>query len=375
LEPNVPPAALDPAIREMAVTDPIGWYEAESDALLAAVRQAYDWELDELCTGLAHVVSPYLEMRTPIDVWRSVTELASRAADRAADTRLRALVALHCSRADEHHAIYSAAGHAKDALALFERLDDDLGTAHALNRLTYLHGYLGRLLDAQATAERAIALADQVGSQWCRARALQHLGTIAWEYNRLDEAERHLTESISLYGECGGASSQAHAMKALGRVYVSGGNAAGAIRELTAVLSVYRELRNPVAEVLALAHLTEAHLMNGQDAEAAADAEEALAIAASIETPFITATALSAMAVVHRSAGRLAAAADCLTRAVEAFRYNSERWAGKTLLVLGDVRQAQGDHAAARAAWQEASTMLHVTAHPSAAEADARLSA
>jgi DNA-binding SARP family transcriptional activator/tetratricopeptide (TPR) repeat protein len=376
LEPTVPTAPpLDPAIRDMAVDDPIGWYEAESDALLAAVRQAYDCELDELCTGLAHIVSPYLEMRTPVDVWRTVTELASRAADRAADTRMRALVALHCSRADEHHAIYSAAGHAKDALALFERLDDDLGTAHALNRLTYLHGYLGRLSEAQATAERAIALADQVGSQWCRARALQHLGTIAWEYDRLDDAERYLTESIGLYGECGGPSSQAHAMKALGRVYVSGGNAAGAIRQLTAALSVYRELHNPVAEVLALANLTEAHLANCQQAEAAGAAEEALAIAASIETPFIVATALSAMAVVHRGAGRLAAAAECLTRAVEAFRYNSERWAGKTLLVLGDVRQAQGDLAGARAAWQEASAMLHVTAHPSAADADDRLTA
>jgi DNA-binding SARP family transcriptional activator/tetratricopeptide (TPR) repeat protein len=375
LEREVPAAApLDPTIRAMAVTDPLGWYEAESDALLAAVRQAYDWELDELCTGLAHVVSPYLEMRTPVDVWRSVTDLASRAADRAADTRLRALAALHCSRADEHHAIYSAAGHAKDALALFERLDDDLGTAHALNRLTYLNGYLGRVTDAQATAERALALADQVGSQWCRARALQHLGTIAWEYGRLDESERHLTEAISLYGECGGPSSQAHAMKALGRVYVSGGDAPGAIRQLTAALSVYRELRNPIGEVLALADLTKAHQANGQAAEAAADAEEALTLAASIDTPFTMATALSAVALVHQGAGRLAAAADCLTRAVDGFRYNSERWAAKALLALGDIRQAQGDHAAAHAAWQEASRTLHATTHPIAADADARLS-
>jgi tetratricopeptide (TPR) repeat protein len=144
---------------------------------------------------------------------------------------------------------------------------------------------------------------------------------------------------------------------------------------MTAVLSVYRELRNPVAEVLALASLTEAHQANGHGAEAAAAAEGALAIAASIETPFIMATALNALAVVHRGAGRLAAAADCLTRAVEGFRYNSERWAGKTLLELGDVRQAQGDLAGARAAWQEASAMLHATAHPSAADADARLAA
>jgi tetratricopeptide (TPR) repeat protein len=144
---------------------------------------------------------------------------------------------------------------------------------------------------------------------------------------------------------------------------------------LTAVLSVYRELRNPVAEVLALANLTEAYQANGHDAQAAAHAEQAVAIAASIETPFIMATALSALAVAHRGAGRLAAAADCLTRAVEAFRSNSERWAGKTLLVLGDVRQAQGDLAGARAAWQEASAMLHRTAHPSAADADARLTA
>ena len=376
LEPRVPAdPPLEPTILAMAIRDPIGWYEAECDALLAAARQAFDRELDELCTGLAHVISPYLEMRTTVDVWRSVTDLASRSADRCADTRLRALAALHRSRADEHRDIHSAAGHARDAVVLFERLDDDLGTAHALNRLTYLNGYLGRLAEAQATAERALALADQLGSQWCRARALQHLGTIAWEYGRLDESERHLTEAISLYGESGGPSSPVHAMKALSRTYLAGGNAIGAIRQLVAALALYRELRSPLGEVLALAHLAEARQANGQADEAVAAAEAALAIAVSIDSPFPTGFALSAQAVVHQAAGQLAAAADCLTRAVDAFRSNSERWAGKALLALGDVRHAQGDPDAARAAWQEASRTLHMITHPEAADADARLAA
>jgi DNA-binding SARP family transcriptional activator/tetratricopeptide (TPR) repeat protein len=371
---TVPP--LDPTIRAMALNNPIGWYEAERDALLAAVRQAYALGLDDLCTGLAHVVNPYLEMRSPVGVWRSVTMLAHRAANRTADPWLRALTALHCSRAEEYHAVHSAVGHVEYALTVFEQLGDDLGTAHALNRLTFIRGgYLGQLAQSQAAAERALAVADRVGSPWCRARALQHLGLIALEQGRLGEAERRLTEAIGLYGDHGSPSSQAHAMKSLGAVYLSGGDVDEAIRQLTAALAVYRELRYPVGEAVALAKLAEARQANGQTAEAAADAEQAVALAVPLGLPVITGSALAALAVVHRGGGRLADAAHCLTQAVDRVRDRGDRLAGTTLLELGDVRLALGEQLAARAAWQEASTLLHRIRHPRAADADARLAA
>ncbi|MFE9691351.1 BTAD domain-containing putative transcriptional regulator [Micromonospora sp. NPDC005806] len=376
LEPAITGTALlDPAVGSATATDPVGWYEAESESLLAAVRQAYDLGLDELCGALTHVLGPFLEMRGAVDAWRSINALAEAAADRAGDRRMKALAMLYRSRADEYRAVPDAARCAETAAALFEALDDDRGQAHALNRLTYLQGYLGHLPQARHAAERALVLAERVGSLWCTARARQHLGAIEREHGRLREAEQQLRRALDLYTVCDSRSSQADVMNGLARVYHDAGRIEDAIELLTATLSIFRELRDPYGEVITLYRFAGIYLSAGRDPEAVVAAEQALAIAEAMRYSTGTVEALTVLASVRRRAGRLAAAADLLTSAISVGRNEGERWLGKTLLTLGDVREEQGDHDGALAAWGEAADLLHGVAHPSARDADSRLAA
>jgi DNA-binding SARP family transcriptional activator/tetratricopeptide (TPR) repeat protein len=366
---------LDPAAWAAAATDPLGWYEAESDAVLAGVQQAFDLGLDELCTALVHVVGPFLEMRGLMSGWARATELAVRAAHRAGDPRLEALAALYRSRAEEAHAVHRAVESAQVALELFERLGDDSGTAHALNRLSYLYGHQGQLVSARHAAERALDMAGQVGSVWCRARALHHLGVIEREHSRIAESERHLVDAVRLYELCECPSSQADAMKALARTCLAGGHIERATRLLSLALSFYRQQRDPVRESLAMTRLAEAYEAGGRSADAIASAQQALAVATAAGHCAGAGAALSALARLHQGAGRLAEAEDCLGQALMAWRDNGDRWTGTVQLGLGDVRELRGDHEGAVAAWREASLLLHAVAHPSAEEADARLAA
>ncbi|MCW3815595.1 tetratricopeptide repeat protein [Micromonospora sp. DR5-3] len=366
---------LDPGVPSAAATDPVRWYEAESESLLAGVRQAYHLGLDELCGALAHVLGPFLEMRGAVDVWRSINSLAEAAAERAGDRRMTALAMLYRSRADEYLAVPDAARCAERAAELFEALDDDCGQAHALNRLTYLRGFLGHLPQARQAAERALVLAERVGSLWCAARARQHLGAIEREHGRLREAEEQLRRALDLYTACDSRSSQADAMNGLARVYHDAGRFADAIELLTTTLSIFRELRDPYGEVITLYRFAGIYLAAGRDAEAVVAAEQALAIAEAIRYPTAAAEALSVLAAARRRAGRLAAAADLLAAAISVGRNEGERWLGRTLLMLGDIRDEQGDHDGALAAWREAADLLHGVAHPSARDADSRLAA
>ncbi|MFG2057047.1 BTAD domain-containing putative transcriptional regulator [Micromonospora sp. NPDC048930] len=376
LEPAITGTALlDPTVRSAAASDPVSWYEAESESLLAGVRQAYDLGLDELCGALTHVLGPFLEMRGAVDAWRSVNALAEAAAERAGDRRMTALAMLYRSRADEYRALPDAARCAETAAELFAALDDDCGQAHALNRLTYLQGYLGHLPQARESAERALVLAERVGSLWCTARARQHLGAIEREHGRLREAEQQLRRALDLYTACDSRSSQADVMNGLARVYHDAGRFADAIELLTTTLSIFRELRDPYGEVITLYRFAGIHLAAGRDAEAVVAAEQALAIAEAMRYATGTVEALTVLASVRRRAGRLAAAAELLTSAISVGRNEGERWLGKTLLTLGDVREEQGDHDGALAAWREAADLLHGVAHPSARDADSRLAA
>ncbi|MFD2766533.1 AfsR/SARP family transcriptional regulator [Micromonospora eburnea] len=366
---------LDPAARSAATADPVGWYEAESESLLAGVRQAYQLGLDELCGALTHVLGPFLEMRGAVDVWRSINSLAEAAAERAGDRRMMALAMLYRSRADEYLAVPEVARYAERAAELFETLDDDCGQAHALNRLTYLRGYQGHLPQARQAAERALVLAERVGSLWCAARARQHLGAIEREHGRLREAEEQLWRALDLYTACDSRSSQADAMNGLARVYHDQGRFTDAIELLTTTLSIFRELRDPYGEVITLYRFAGTYLAAGRDAEAVVAAEQVLAIAEAISYSTAAAEALSVLAAARRRAGRLAAAADLLTAAISVGRNEGERWLGRALLTLGDIREEQGDHDGALTAWREAADLLHGVAHPSARDADSRLAA
>jgi tetratricopeptide (TPR) repeat protein len=127
--------------------------------------------------------------------------------------------------------------------------------------------------------------------------------------------------------------------------------------------------------VITLYRFAGIYLAAGRDAEAVVAAEQALAIAEAMRYSTAAAEALSVLAAAHRRAGRRAAAADLLAEAISVGRNEGERWLGKTLLTLGDIREEQGDHDGALAAWREAADLLHGVAHPSARDADSRLAA
>jgi DNA-binding SARP family transcriptional activator/Tfp pilus assembly protein PilF len=259
--PDVPPPR--PGVIPVDITDPdeaMKWFTAEHAVLVAAVRQAHEYRLDECCWQLAWAVTTYLDRQAHWRDLAAVQRAAIASAERAGDRLGEAVSHRGIARAWERLDRYDdAERHLLLALARFEELGDKAGQAYAHRSLASMGEALGRYAEALDHALRALEL---YRAEDHRAGMADALNAVGWFHCRVGDHEQGLArcrEALALYEELGDLGGRAQTWDSLGYAYHNLGDQAEAVRCYEEALALFRELRDRFDEASTLIRLGDAY--------------------------------------------------------------------------------------------------------------------
>jgi tetratricopeptide (TPR) repeat protein len=105
----------------------------------------------------------------------------------------------HLSNVNRLQSLYEAGiRQAKEALEIFERIDDTTGQAHSLNELAWLLSADGQLSAAEKAATRAIDLISETGQQFLACSLHRVLGQIHKHAGEEEKAVHHLQTALGI---------------------------------------------------------------------------------------------------------------------------------------------------------------------------------
>ncbi|MEU5693379.1 BTAD domain-containing putative transcriptional regulator [Actinosynnema sp. NPDC020468] len=264
---------------EQVAAEPMEWLDGEQANLGAAVAQAAEAGLDELCWDLAVTSVTLYEARGYLDDWERTHQQALAAVRAAGNTRgiaavLGSLGTLHVNRG--HQARSEAA--LKAALELFGQLDDPRGLALCRRDLGLLARRAGD--DDQALVLYADALRDfdRAEDVVGRAIVLTQRADVLSRHGHHDQVRAQLAEAMEICRSVGYVGGVTHTLRRMGQVQVRAGEHRQAARTLRRVLDMVRESRDVIGEGHLLRDLGDVAVALGRDTEARDYFEQALVV-------------------------------------------------------------------------------------------------
>jgi ATP/maltotriose-dependent transcriptional regulator MalT len=92
---------------------------------------------------------------------------------------------------------------AEESLALYQELDDPVGTATGLYLLGYIARIRSQFAQAQAHLEEAAARFQTLGDRWRQGQCFTECARVAIEQGQYEQAQARISESLLLYQELG----------------------------------------------------------------------------------------------------------------------------------------------------------------------------
>jgi DNA-binding SARP family transcriptional activator/tetratricopeptide (TPR) repeat protein len=245
--------------------DPLGWFEAERASLVAAVQQAYDAGLWEVCWRPAESLAGFFQDRAHWDDWQHTHSLALAAARRAGDRDAEARVLgslgdLHTDRQRIDEAVCCL----EQSLAVFREAGNRRGELHCRLSLGNIDLRQGRFADATARLEPTLARCRELGWRGGQARVLYDLGDVHRDQGRLEEAIACLEEGLTLMRAVGDRAWEAPILQSLGLAHSTQGRLGEAIACLNQSLTVARAGGDRHGEAYVLQSLGEVHYKQGR---------------------------------------------------------------------------------------------------------------
>lgn len=343
-----------------ALSDPLGWFDAEYPSLIAAVIQARDYQLDEYAWDLAGCMEKYFELRRLYDRWRQLNEdvraLCRETGNRRGEAvMLRGLIEVTTWSpwSPPENAMSALAEHARELLYLFEQVGDRAGMADACVQLTWGLIALGRGDEALATAHRALDLASSVGHLGGQARA-HHVMAVAYGEARIDLALEHLRAALHAARQLGNRRFEVTVMQFLGASLFLSGDADAGEKLLVETTEMARADQDEYLEAFSLLYLGKLYAEHGSP-KAAETAEAIVSLSRRNRLPHHLADGLKLNAEIALAEGRTDAALAYVEESVEIWR--SRGWLAflaEGLTAMGRVQAAVGDPTAAGHSWAEA---------------------
>jgi tetratricopeptide (TPR) repeat protein/transcriptional regulator with XRE-family HTH domain len=344
-----------PQMTAAVATDPLGWFEAERAALIAAVQQASAIRLDELAWDLAGCLARFLFTRNYYDDWRRTQEAGVTAARRAGNRRGQAYALLTLGELHAHHdRLNDALACLQESLALFVELGDQHGQASTLENVGSIQRLLGDHELAADCFERALTIFAAVDDRVGAAGVMVALAAMYLDQGHPD-ARTYLERALAVFSEIGDRHTGAQVLRKLAWYHERHGELDRAADQLTQALAIMRELCDRLGEALTLEQLGEVNLRLGRLPAARALLEEALSVFSTYHDHYGQARALRARGELHHAEGEYGRATDDLEQSLACWReLDLPLWEARTLADLGDVYAAVGNQGAAEAAWREA---------------------
>ncbi|WP_017624704.1 AfsR/SARP family transcriptional regulator [Nocardiopsis chromatogenes] len=344
-----------------ALAEPMLWFDAEWQAMAAAVQQAGALGMHEAAWDLAGCLEKYFDVRGRFDDWRRTHESAisacRAAGDRLGEAVLRrglADLTTWASPQGPGEAMSGMRSEAQSVLEMFRDLGETRGVADALVMRTWGQVSRGEASAAHVSAEEALRIAEEADYLGGRARAYHVMAIAAYEDGRMEDAVACLEKALELARLLGNSRFEATAMQFLGAAQALSGRVETGRYHLVRSLDMARAMGDRYAEVFSLMYLTRLYIALG-DPEALPTVDKAIALSRRHGINHHLADSLGLAGEIHLAAGRTGEAIAALEESVRLWRTRGwSSFLAGVLETLAGAYEADGHHAAADRARREA---------------------
>jgi tetratricopeptide (TPR) repeat protein len=195
----------------------LAWFTAEHQVLLAAVQSAVALGLDTHAYQLAWALADFLERQGHwqdwVTSWLTALPAAHRRGDRPREAHGHHSLASAYTRLGRHDEAHT---HLRNALRLYQELDDLTGQAHTHNNTALTYEQQGRAAPALEHSKRALQLYRKAGHSEGQARALNNIGWCLSLLGDYPSALDSCRQALELNERIGNRHGQAIAWDSLG---------------------------------------------------------------------------------------------------------------------------------------------------------------
>ncbi|GAA3729067.1 hypothetical protein GCM10022225_08090 [Plantactinospora mayteni] len=352
--------AIDWADGVLRLVDPVRWFDAERVALLAAVRQACQLDLDPLAFDLAGCLEKYFDLRGLYAEWASTNDAVLATCQRAGNrlgeaVMLRGLIDVltWALGARDGVAMARLRSEAFRLLDMFTELQHEAGSSDAAVMCSWAMIAAGDYRSAVSLAIRALRLAESSGHLGGRVRACLGLAVANFEQARYEPAVQYAAAALEHARALGNPRSEATALQFLGIGYQGLGDLETSERMLDDSLAITRRYRDHYTEVLTILGLARVYLRRG-NSRARAVAESAMLLSREYNMSHHLAEALEILGEIELAEGHVRRAIGLLEESVALWRTRGwHSYQAKALTTLGRA-YAGVDPEAAHTAFDEA---------------------
>lgn len=229
---RVPPLAVNPEAEPLSeLAEALAWFNAEWQALSAALRLAARLGFDDHAWRLARSLASFLDRRghwrESADLQRIALAAAVRIGDSGAQAVSHSSLADVCIRLGEYS---DAQHHLLRCLQLYRLVGDRAGQAEVERSVTRLLGRQGKYGEALPHARQATDLFSELGQRAGEARAINAMGWYNIQLGRLNEGLRLCQQALNLqrlindrFGQADTLDSLGHAHHLLGEFELAAG--------------------------------------------------------------------------------------------------------------------------------------------------------
>ncbi|MFI0723587.1 AfsR/SARP family transcriptional regulator [Streptomyces sp. NPDC021224] len=244
---------LPTAVYERQLARPMSWFESERQSLTAAVRQAAEHDLPELCWDLALSATTLFRARGYTADWRETAGTAAAAAARAGLRRGTAAshYSLGCLDLSQEHAD-SAKAHLDTALGLFTEIGDEHGTGLTLRALGQWHQLAGHPDAAHRDWSAALGSLRRAGDRIGKAYVLHDIAAARMAAGQYQLARKPLVRALSLCRRAGSYRAEALVRCRFGELHLHTGRIEAAERSFHWALRIARDDQDSATEARAL---------------------------------------------------------------------------------------------------------------------------
>jgi DNA-binding SARP family transcriptional activator len=292
LNPAREPVVLAPPRPGAAIGQPVdrpqalAWFEAEHQALLAAVTLATAFGFDVHAWQLPWAMGTFLRARghwqENVATQRLALAAATRLGDAAAQALSGRLLANTCTDLGDHD---QARRHFASSLTLYQRLGDRLGQAKIHHGLGFAAERQGRYADALGHNERALLLYQAIGDKADEAQALNDVGWCHGLLGEYQQARAFARQALVLCAEADDRGLEGYAWDSVGYAEHHLGNLSEAATCYERALSLKREFGDRFDEASTLTRLGDTRHDAGELPQARQAWRQALTILEDLQHP------------------------------------------------------------------------------------------
>jgi DNA-binding SARP family transcriptional activator len=325
-------------LQQLVAERSLDWLEDERLALLAAIRQSAEMEMDELCWDLAWTATTLFETRGYFDDWRMAQEQALAVARKAGNRRGEAAMLTSLgSRLIFLQSFPEARDLCERAVGLFALTGDRYGHGLAQRMLGHLDIMAGRLDSGLRRFEEADRELREAGDRSLEAHVLRSMGDVNIERGDYEAARRYLDEALAVSAEIGSDRGEAQAMRLFGELALRQGHFDEAEDAFGRVLRFARN-RDLIGETYALVGLGEALAGQGRSDRAEELLLETLRATRRLGQRLIEGRALLDLGRLDMSRGRFDAAAGHLAESLAIFEWiGTPLWQERSRRALAEL--------------------------------------